>query len=112
MSEPYGASPEYLAARAIAHAAGEALLRASQWYEVHAGIRPPRRSGKVRGVLAEHVEGGGLELWHCGHDHAPGVRRIPDLTPEQEAAAVACAIEHAEQEKLAGRLSDWPVRRA
>ncbi len=112
MSEPYSESAEYLAARDAAHAAEEALIEAGSWYEVHSGIRLPRKSGKVRGVLAERVPGGGMELWHCDHDHAPGVRRCPDLTPEQHAAAENCARAHAEQEKRAGRLFDWPVRSA
>jgi hypothetical protein len=110
MSEPFSESPEYLAARAAAHEAEEALLIAGSWYEVHPGIRPPRRGGKVRGVLEERVPGGGMELWHCEHDHAPGVRSIRDLTPDQEAEANACARAHAEREKRAGRLFGWPVR--
>ena len=103
---------EYLAARAAAHAAEEELLKAGSWYEVHSGIRPPRKSGKVRGVLEERVPGGGMELWSCEHDHAPGVKDIRQLTPDQHQAAEDCARAHAEQEKLAGRLFGWPVREA
>jgi hypothetical protein len=102
----------YLAAREAAHAAEEALLAASQWYEVGVGIRPPRKSGKVRGVAREHVEGGGLELWHCDHDHAPGVRSIQQLTPAQREAAEACAGAWVrEQQAVGGLFASWPVKR-
>ena len=43
-------------------------------YEAGHGIRPPNRRGRYRAVAWECVPGGGMELWHCDHDHAPGVR--------------------------------------
>lgn len=102
----------YLAARAAAHAAEEALLLASQWYEAGLGIRPPRKSGRVRGVAREHVEGGGMELWACEHDHAPGARSCLQLTQAQRDEAVTCAETWIRQEQASGRLfAGWPVKR-
>lgn len=99
----------YLAARAAAHAAEEALLCASQWYEAGVGIRPPRKSGKVRGVARDSD---GMELHACEHDHAPGVRSCQLLTPAQASEAMACAETWIQQEQASGRLfGDWRVKR-
>lgn len=100
----------YAVARQAAHEAEEAESVAVSRYEAGAGIRPPRKSGKVRGVLHEIVPGGGMELRHCDHDHAPGVRDCGQLTPAQRAEAAACARAWAETEIAAGRLYPWPVR--
>jgi hypothetical protein len=70
-------------------------------YEAGAGIRPPNRRGRVRAVAWEIVPGGGMELWHCDHDHAPGVRNVQLLGPDEREAAFRCAAEW-----LAGRIAD------
>lgn len=105
-------SPEdaYAAARQAAHEAAEAEIVAVSRYEAGAGIRPPRRSGKVRGVLHEIVPGSGMEIWHCDHDHAPGVHDCRQLTAEQRTEAVACARNWAGGQIAAGHLYPWPVR--
>jgi hypothetical protein len=78
-------------------------------YEAGSGIRPPHKGGKVRGVAHEIVPGGGMELWHCDHDHAPGVKDCRKLTAEQRADAAACAEAHLRAEISAGRLPDMPI---
>lgn len=105
-------SPEdgYVAARQAAHEAAEAESIAVSRYEAGAGIRPPRRSGKARGVLREIVPGGGMEIWHCEHDHAPRVHDCRQLSAEQRAEAVACARNWAGGQIAAGHLYPWPVR--
>lgn len=85
------------------------MRKVNPHYEVFAGIRPPRKSGKVRGVAMEVVPGGALELWHCDHDHGPGVKRCPDLTPEQRTLAEMCAAEWVTQQIRDGRLPEMPV---
>lgn len=60
-------------------------------YEVHAGIRPPSRTrGKVRAVVFEKVPGGGVDIFTCAHDHAPGVHRCQDISPDQLAEVIRC----------------------
>lgn len=83
-----------------------------EWrYEVGAGIRPPRTSGRVRGVAREVEPSGGIELWHCEHDHAPGVRDCRKLTEEQTAAAQACAERWLEDQMASGVRPRLPVVR-
>jgi hypothetical protein len=60
-------------------------------YVAGLGIRPPRKGGRVRGVAHGFEPGGGMELWHCDHDHAPGVKDCRKLTPEQRKAAIDCS---------------------
>jgi hypothetical protein len=79
-------------------------------YEAGLGIRPPRKSGKVRGVAREVVPGGGAELWHCDHDHAPGVRSCQILTPAQQEEASRCARDWIAGQIRDGALLDMPVR--
>lgn len=95
-----------IAARRARIAAEETEIITVSRYEVYPGIRPPRKSGKIRGVAAEVVPGGGLELWSCEHDHAPGVRRVQDLTPQQAAEAMGCAESY-----LAGRMDNGTLHR-
>jgi len=78
-------------------------------YEASCGIRPPRRGGKVRGVAYVFEPGGGLELWNCGHDHAPGVRNCQLLTPEQRADARACAETWLNGQIDGGHLDRYPI---
>ena len=73
------------------------------------GIRPPDRRGKVRGVAHECVPGGGMELWHCDHDHALGVRSCLQLTDTQRAEAQSCAAAWLQRQILDGRLYSLPV---
>lgn len=80
-------------------------------YDAGFGIRPPRKSGKVRGVAQEIVCGGGVELWFCDHDHAPGVRDCRQLTADQRATAADCAAQWLSGEIDAGRLLPMPVWR-
>lgn len=68
-------------------------------YEAGYGIRPPRKSGKVRGVAYEIVQGGGTELWYCEHDHAEAPR----------AQARACARNWLQDQISQGRLQPLPV---
>ena len=70
-------------------------------YEAGHGIRPPNRRGRYRAVAWELVPGGGMELWHCDHDHAPGVRKVQDASETEREAAEQCA-----RNWLAGRISD------
>lgn len=82
-------------------------------YEAGYGIRDARgrsrASGKVRGVAREIVAGGGMELWACQHDHAPGVRDCRQLTTAQRKEAAACAAAWAENEITAGARYPMPV---
>lgn len=79
-------------------------------YEAGLGIRPPRKSGKVRGVAREVVPGGGMELWSCDHDHAPSVRSCLDLTRDQHAEATRCARDWLATQIHDGHLTRMPVR--
>lgn len=79
-------------------------------YEAGAGIRPPTRTGTFCAVAREVVHGGGMELWHCGHDHAPGVRIAYQASPEQHAEAVQCARAWLQHQISTGTLADLPVQ--
>jgi hypothetical protein len=81
-------------------------------YEPGLGIRPPRRGGKVRGVARELEPGGGMELWHCDHDHAPGVHDVRELAPSQRAAATRCARDWLVAQIRDGHLHRLPVQEA
>jgi hypothetical protein len=61
-------------------------------YEAGLGIRPPRKSGKVRGCAREVVPGGGVEL-----------------IADQRAGAVACARAWLDDQIAQGRLYPMPV---
>lgn len=64
-------------------------------YEASRGRRPPRKSTSWwAGVVHERVDGGGMELWHCGHRHAA------------EREALECAVEWASA-KAAQELADY-----
>jgi len=78
-------------------------------YEAGLGIRPPRKGGRVRGVAHEVVVGGGMELWHCDHDHAPGVRNCQQLTDVQRAEAQECSRAWIQEQIEQGRLYPMPV---
>jgi len=78
-------------------------------YTAGSGIRPPTRRGKVRGVAREIVPGGGMELWHCDHDHAPGVRSCQDLTVAQRTDALQCAQAWLNRQIAARLIMDMPV---
>ena len=83
-----------------------------EWrYEVSAGMRPPRKSGRVRGVVYEAEPGGGMEIWHCDHDHAPGVRDCRLLTEGQRAQAYACAGSWLREQISRGFRTELPVVR-
>jgi hypothetical protein len=78
-------------------------------YAASSGIRPARRGGKVRGVAYEYEPGGGMQLWYCDHDHAPGVKRCQELTDEQRAEAQACAEAWLRDQIASGQLSPRPI---
>jgi hypothetical protein len=78
-------------------------------YVAGSGIRPPRRDGKYRGVAREIVPGGGLELWACDHDHAPGVRSCQLVTEAQRAEAEQCAVAWLARQIVDGFIVSWPV---
>jgi hypothetical protein len=81
-------------------------------YEAAAGIRPPyKRTGRVRGVAYEMGPGGGVELWHCEHDHAPGVRVMPSILPGQRETAEECAEEWLTGQIRDGHLPPLPIQR-
>jgi len=81
-------------------------------YEISAGIRPPsRRSGKLRGVVYEIVPGGGMELWYCDHDHAPGIRDMRQVTRFQREEAYQCAERRVASQIAEGRLYLLPAQR-
>lgn len=111
MSEPYD-EDRAAAARQALHAAEEALSAAVSRYEVHTGIRPPNRRGKAVGVVQEVVPGGGMEVRHCPHDHAPGKHRVADLTTAETEAALKCAEAWVAEQMDAGNLIRLPVDRA
>ena len=70
-------------------------------YEAGYGIRDARGPSPM--------PGGGMELWACQHDHAPGVRDCRQLTTAQRKEAAACAAAWAENEITAGALYPMPV---
>jgi hypothetical protein len=78
-------------------------------YEAGSGIRPARRGGRFRAVAHEVVPGGGLELWACDHDHAPGVRDVRQVSDAQRAGAEACAAEWLARQIEDGHLYSMPV---
>jgi hypothetical protein len=80
-------------------------------YEAGSGIRPPRKSGRFRAVAREVVPGGGLELWHCEHDHAPGVRDVRQASEEQRVSAQACALAWLARQIEDGHLYAMPAWR-
>ena len=81
-------------------------------YEISAGVRHPTRlSGKVRGVVYENVPGGGLELWYCDHDHAPGIRNMRRISDGQREDAYRCAEDWVSGQIADGSLHLLPVRR-
>jgi hypothetical protein len=82
------------------------MMEAQPRYVAGFGIR----RGKLRGVAREFAPGGGLELWYCDHDHAPGVRRCPDLTPAQRAGAQQCALSWLVTQIQDGWLQSLPAR--
>lgn len=86
------------------------MKEAEPHYEAGSGIRPPRRGGKVRAVAREVVPGGGMELWHCDHDHAPGVRDMRQVTQAQRDVTEACAATWLAGEIADGRLQPMEVR--
>jgi hypothetical protein len=81
----------------------------SPHYTGGSGIRPPRKSGRYRGVAWEIVPGGGMELWHCDHDHAPGVHSCPQVSDAQRTEAEQCAMTWLEQQIAGGLITGWPV---
>lgn len=81
----------------------------SPHYTAGSGIRPPTRSGKVRGVAWEFVPGGGMELWHCDHDHAPGVRSMQLVSDVQRAEAEQCAVTWLRTQAGSGLIMDMLV---
>jgi hypothetical protein len=85
------------------------MREADPRYVAGHGIRPPRRGGKVRGVAREIVPGGGVELWHCDHDHAPGIRDCRKLGSLQRAEAQQCAAAWLDRQVAAGRITAMPV---
>jgi hypothetical protein len=78
-------------------------------YEAGSGIRPPRRGGRYRAVAHEVVPGGGMELWHCDHDHAPGIRSCQQVSDAQRAEAETCAAVWLRGQIEDGRLYSMPV---
>jgi hypothetical protein len=78
-------------------------------YEGGIGIRPPRKGGKVRGIARVYEPDGGMELWACDHNHAPGVKSCEDVTPEQRAEASQCAKAWLDGQVAAGHLAVLPV---
>jgi hypothetical protein len=80
-------------------------------YEAGLGIRPPNRRGRVRGVARERLVGGGMDLWYCDHDHAPGVRDCRVLTPAQRAEATDCAAAWITAGVRGGALFPMPITR-
>jgi hypothetical protein len=80
-------------------------------YEAGSGIRPPRKSGKFRGVAREIVVGGGMELWACDHNHAPGIHDVRLAAPEQQAAATTCAEQWLTGQISEGNLFPMPIER-
>jgi hypothetical protein len=80
-------------------------------YEAGNGIRPPNSRGRYRAVAWETVPGGGMELWHCGHDHAPGVRDVRRASDAQREAAIACARAYLDGRIADGSLYPLPVIR-
>lgn len=100
--------------QAIKHAPAQPpASRTTAHYEASVGIRPPRaKAGRVRGVAYEMVPGGGMELWHCGHDHAPGVNDMQRILPHQYEAAANCAEEWLNSQVFSGALQPMPVTRA
>ncbi len=84
----------------------------TEWrYEVSAGIRPPRRSGRVRGVAYAVEPGGGMEIWHCEHDHAPGVHDMRNVPDAQREDAYQCAERWLEEQMARGARPRLPVVR-
>lgn len=78
-------------------------------YTIGYGIRPPDSRGKLRGVAREIVPGGGMELWSCQHDHAPGLRSVRDVSAFQRGQAQLCAADWLDGEIAAGRLHPLPI---
>jgi hypothetical protein len=60
---------------------------------------------------AKSVVGGGMDLWFCDHDHAPGVRDCRELTPAQRAEAADCAAAWIAGRITSGALFPMPVTR-
>lgn len=81
-------------------------------YEAGTGIRPASASrGRFRGIAREVTDGGGMELWACPHDHAPGVRRVQDADSFSREAALRCAEDWLAVKIRLGDLAELPVTR-